>query len=425
MGEAGSAVAIGVASYDCSPPLSIPVLVEDGPAATPSPVKRSRIHVGPPEKEPGTSTEDGIPVAASSPSGRCRLPASGGDKLCPRTPPAGFSSQTLRQSWTGDIGFALFSPLDGIMRRTERDGAHGEGDGRVPPGRSTSPTVLSPSNGTASFHENSDDSDDDDYSSDKCGNYGHADHRCAREVEADEPVAVAEEDAAVLESSPRLLTNAMMRQLCDRGLPASQQIARWHRAYSLSRDGDCFQTMVEGCAPFRHTVVVIRTTGEELLGGYADTPWGRGKRNFFGSGRAFVFATNPDLPKENGSGLDCWQGWGSSFRGTISPHSVTNATAEGGKDQVEGASAENESIYVFRWTGDNTYSQICSIGEGKLAMGGGGSFGFMVQENFTRGTTGPCSTFGNPRLTGDSGGCFQVLDLEVYGLKSSLFPMAM
>ena len=50
-------------------------------------------------------------------------------------------------------------------------------------------------------------------------------------------------------------------------------------------------------------------------------------------------------------------------------------------------------------------------------MGGEGDFGWIVQDNFSRGQTGPCRTFANPPLLPPAERVFQVADLEIYGLQ--------
>lgn len=58
-------------------------------------------------------------------------------------------------------------------------------------------------------------------------------------------------------------------------------------------------------------------------------------------------------------------------------------------------------------------------------MGGGGddgSFGFSIQDGFSRGTTGPCETFGNdvPLTSPGNSTAFQVLKFEIYGFVNPL-----
>ena len=44
------------------------------------------------------------------------------------------------------------------------------------------------------------------------------------------------------------------------------------------------------------------------------------------------------------------------------------------------------NVEVYGWTGTNSYFALCS--DRSVAMGGGGSFGFLVEEDFSRGTSG-------------------------------------
>ena len=301
--------------------------------------------------------------------------------------PDAITGRAIRKTFKGDIGLALFSPL--VLAEDPPD---------------ISATARSRSD---------------------------LEVNCGADDEADEeePVALAKEDAEVLRSSPRLLTPEQMRRIRNEGLHSTAQIMRWHRPYSLSRDGDSFYTMMEKCGRYRHTIVVCRTTAGDLLGGYADTSWKLGGSNtFFGSGRAFLFATRPDLSGEERESRDLKSGIvgrGNKRRREKRPRPIsveyTACSNTAPKRDQAGKDERDAGIYVFPWTGNNTYSQVCNAQLEKLAMGGGGSFGFIVQENFSKGSTGPCSTFNNPRLIRDPSGCFEIVDLEVYGLKSCLF----
>ena len=52
-----------------------------------------------------------------------------------------------------------------------------------------------------------------------------------------------------------------------------------------------------------------------------------------------------------------------------------------------------------------------------LALGGGlGDFGLIVHDGFLQGSSGPCSTFGNPALIPGMDGSFDILDFELYGM---------
>lgn len=310
--------------------------------------------------------------------------------------PDAITGRAIRKTFKGDIGLALFSPL--VLAEDPPDISA--------TARSRSDSEVNCGIGSPYDEDNADD-----------------------EADEEEPVALAKEDAEVLRSSPRLLTPEQMRRIRNEGLHSTAQIMRWHRPYSLSRDGDSFLTMYEKCGGYRHTVIVCRTTDGDVLGGYADTAWKLGGSNtFFGSGRAFLFATRPNLSDEEREWRDLQSGiFGRGKNRRREKRS--RPSSEGGAVCIntapKGDQADEDErdagIYVFPWTGNNTYSQVCNAQLEKLAMGGGGSFGFIVQENFSKGSTGPCSTFNNPRLIRDPSGCFEIVDLEVYGLKSCLF----
>ena len=200
----------------------------------------------------------------------------------------------------------------------------------------------------------------------------------------DDGVVVETDDE--IENCPPILTYAQMHEIYSKGLPATVQLMTWRRCYSLQRDGDCFGTMFKKSSNYQHTLIVIKTTNGEILGGYADTPWKAQKSSsvgksmtFFGGGRTFLYATNPAVQRSN---------------------------------------SEDNGISLYPWTGENGYSQICNLDSGTLGMGGGGAFGFIVQDNFMRGSSGACKTFNNPPLTSNHGGSFEIVDFEVYGFIS-------
>ena len=372
---------------------------------------------------------------------------------CTTTTPDAKTGRALRQSFKGDIGLALFSPL--VLENLSATSAAGSTSG-IPAGsnnrsigRSTCSNAATScisaiseseeavlANGPVRSRSDSD-------LNITCSELQEQDATCACDKDSNayqycdlfpegEPVPLAEEDIDVLRSSPRLLTESQMRQIRDEGLHSTAQIMRWHRSYSLSRDGDSFRTMMEKCGGYRHTIIVCRTADGDILGGYADEAWKLGGINsFFGGGRAFLFATRPDLSDEDREWIDMKSGIGTSRSKQVSVGSKgrskdiniddqgINANTTRSKGQAD--CSNDPRIYVFPWTGTNTYSQVCSVESEKLAMGGGGSFGFIVQEHFSKGSTGPCATFNNPRLIRDPSGCFEIVDLEVYGLKSCLF----
>lgn len=203
---------------------------------------------------------------------------------------------------------------------------------------------------------------------------------------------IEEEPDSVLQDCPRILSMEMLQQLHDQGLPESLQMCRWERCFAIGRDGDSFYTLLERCNQYQRTFVVIQTTAGHVLGGYAAMPWK--KRNqisntYFGTGQSFLFASHPE-GKAQDNLIDCTDNTLSSSSSSSSP------------------------LILYRWTGSNDFCQICDPEEGRLGMGGGSDFGFLVQDDLQRGRTGPCGTFGNPALTTDY---FEIQALEIYGLR--------
>jgi len=206
---------------------------------------------------------------------------------------------------------------------------------------------------------------------------------CHSTESSEDELIIASDDE--IEACPSILSEEQMKYIQKTELPATVSLMTWNRMYSLQRDGDCFQTMFKKVSRHKHSMIVIKTSEGDILGGYADTPWARRRSSgatFFGGGRAFLFATNPLLDNE------------------------TEAAQRNQHD--------HHPMSFFRWTGVNDYSQICDLDAGSMGMGGGGAFGFYVQDNFTRGSTGSCETYANPPLVKNDGGNFKVVDLEVY-----------
>ena len=266
--------------------------------------------------------------------------------------PVPSASRELRDHWSGDFGLALFCPLDETAF--------------LPIEKHSS--IRSDSHATAAttpLHEDESDSCDDDDDDDDDVSFAH--------------------DKDLLEF-PSLLSKDQIKKLQEK-LPAFAKLMTWTRVYSLLRDGCCFETMLTKCRMHTNSIVVIKTTTGDLLGGYVDQPWSRHdtmrssqrSKSFYGGGSSFLFASNPDTTEN------------------------TNTDA----------------LQFYRWTGENNYSQICDVDKGILGMGGGGAFGWIVEDNFCKGSTGPSGTFNNPSLLkGALGGTFDILDVEIYGFKS-------
>lgn len=315
---------------------------------------------------------------------------------------------------TGPVGLALFSPLDPESFETE--------------------TTIEDSR-----EENEEENDSESVSSNSTNPPEQLPH-----------VNLDPEPSSTLDSSPYILSMDQMQEI-NQHLPATVQIMNWERAYSVSRDGDLFTTMLNKVESYRYTLLVIKTDRGEILGGFADNIWLDDTRNtskrFFGSGLGFLFhfvkAEKKEKNTEVGGELEVVIE--EDEQEDVSKLDKEQATTEeeiksenndfpkeqqdivqtekkqGTNDQEEKVKEEGEDLElkVYKWTGLNTYSQLCDIQKGKLAMGGGGEFGIAVGEWFSRGSTGKCDTFGNPPLVKDEN--FDIWEFEMYGFTPAGF----
>jgi len=183
-------------------------------------------------------------------------------------------------------------------------------------------------------------------------------------------------DPTELYHAPPIISEEMLRQLVEDGLPSSFQIySNWKRLFSISVHGDCVSTMMERCGHFRRTLIVGKAGDGTILGGFASEPW-RPRHSFdrcqyYGNGASFLFSSFPQR--------------------------------------------RDGKLNVYKWVGANDYCQLCDITAGRIALGGGGSFGLVLQDNFIRGSSGHCATFENSCLVPGMGN-FDLVEFEVYGI---------
>ena len=155
----------------------------------------------------------------------------------------------------------------------------------------------------------------------------------------------------------------------DSELPPSLRGESWRLLYSLVRDGQSFSTFLAQVKQQGPTIVVVKSAYGDIFGGYASQSWIVRRRGFFGTGECFVFRI---------------------------------------------ASAGKPDCAVYRWTGMNDDFMMCN--QDSIAMGCGmnGKFGFHLGEDFIKGNSSPCETFGNECLTSKSD--FDIVSVEVWGL---------
>ena len=176
-----------------------------------------------------------------------------------------------------------------------------------------------------------------------------------------------------------VLSKEQMQQIAVDMLPKTISYCRWKRLYSLERDGDSFEACLRIIAHEPKTLLVVKTTRGSVFGGYADSGWHSQEHRsntFYGSASASLFKVLPDTGK----------------------------------------------IKVFKWTGANRYIQLCDITNKRIAFGGGGedgAFGLCVEEDFQKGSSGPCDTFKNDPLCEQVS--FDILSLEFWGFLTGQF----
>lgn len=176
---------------------------------------------------------------------------------------------------------------------------------------------------------------------------------------------------------PYILDQEQRQSVATSGLPPSLAYCRWTRLYSLARDGDSFEAFLRLVEGHMHTLLVVRTTKDEIFGGYADSAWKathQGNPEFYGSAQAFLFSMQ-----------------------------------------------DTDETFVFKWSGANRYIQYVDTSRRMLAFGGGGgSFGLCLESDFQRGSSGRCTTFDNEPLC-LSGDNFKIQNVECYGFLTGKF----
>jgi len=196
-------------------------------------------------------------------------------------------------------------------------------------------------------------------------------------------VAIKEE-----ESSPDfLLSPLQMNALREAVLPTGLHHRPWKRIYSLVRDGDsfvAFRKQLEhwhGSQGHQSSILVVKTTTGELIGGYASIP---------------IVPLASSLGSAAGSCL---------FRFNTKDYNDTEKIVE-----VYGKSFTATKKIVFDAT-----RCIIAFGGGDDSDGIDEGFGLCLDDNFARGTTARCSAFQNDSLVFNQDGIFDVLDIEIWG----------
>lgn len=197
-------------------------------------------------------------------------------------------------------------------------------------------------------------------------------------------------------SIPHVLTPPLMQAL-HKQLPMSCAESNFWLKYSLVRDGASFEVFEAKIAMSKNTILAIETLEGDVFGCFMAKPWTR---------------TNK------------YEMSGESFLWRMKHQRSTPKTGEGQgalkNDETLDEIAERESdVEIFRWTGENDLCQLFS--NNRIAAGGGGGFGFIVEDELSNGNSSPCMTYGNTCLVSSQDGRFEVANMEVWCMTPFLF----
>jgi hypothetical protein len=315
--------------------------------------------------------------------------------------------QTLRES-VGEYGIALFAPLLDFVETLENDGRVNNYNERKFQCHKSKDKVITLSSTTTITTQSDSESDhcrlDDDENDNFDDNYKETENHVKYRDEAPSPVQIFPESTKLLQASPPILSNQQMQYL-QQFLPYSIRDYIWERRFVIGLHGDSFCTLLQKCAGYKQSIIVIRNTVGQILGGYASEEW----------------RIDDETTKTSNGTMDRPMNYGNQYR------SIRHAYYGTGQSFVFGTSTPTlndnskrceSTLQVYPWTGRNDYCQICDVDRSILCMGGDGEFGWIVSDNFTIGQTGPCSTYNNPPLIDQA--TFHIADFEIYVLTSPI-----
>ena len=162
-----------------------------------------------------------------------------------------------------------------------------------------------------------------------------------------------------VEISSQVLSQSLRLNL-ERSLPPRHQGHDWCLLYSSLMHGGSFSTFQRFCENENESLVAFETASGEVLGAFCSENW-HVATSYFGNGESFVWRESP--------------------------------------------------FAQYGWSAQNSYIMYAT--DTSIAMGGGGSFAWYVDSDFTRGSSAPCTTFGNPCLTSEE--MFEVVTFEAWG----------
>ena len=168
-------------------------------------------------------------------------------------------------------------------------------------------------------------------------------------------------------------------------LPLAQQVGDWTLRFSSAKHGSSLATLLRNCHGQGPSYLVVRDTRGSTFGGFASTSW------------------SSETP------AGAWSGNGQCFLWSVDTRA---AAAEAGAE----AGAE---VVKFGWTRHT--NQFVWAASDAIGFGGGGQYGLWIDAALAKGTTGTCSTFGNPSLcevgkAESQAASFSIAKIEVWSI---------
>ncbi|KAI9839738.1 MAG: oxidation resistance protein 1 [Sclerophora amabilis] len=229
----------------------------------------------------------------------------------------------------------------------------------------------------------------------------------------------------------QILSRALAEEIRLLIPPRLQLVENWTLAYSLEQDGVSLATLYKKCAEYQGTrggfVIVIRDGDGGIFGAYLTDP-PKPSPHYYGTGECFLWRASilsadpllsslPPPPSSDTSNMmrsttvsgpkPSHVSAASDTSGSLAPaKSATSASPSGT------STPERIRFKAFPYSGVNDYMIFCE--QGFLSVGGGdGHYGLWLDDNFEKGISSSCPTFGNEPLS-DEGDKFDILGVEVW-----------
>ncbi|KAF2835880.1 TLD-domain-containing protein [Patellaria atrata CBS 101060] len=219
--------------------------------------------------------------------------------------------------------------------------------------------------------------------------------------------------------SAKLLSRSLAEEIRLLIPPRLQLVEDWHLAYSLEQNGVSLSTLYKMVEDYRGKrggfVLVVRDGSRGLFGAYLSDP-PHPQPHFFGTGECFLWRAHilPDIPDLSSlprpPSEDTTHAQRQTTLGMLDSLSLPTSGLGGSKSSTP--TSERIRFKAFPYSGVNDYMIFCE--QGFLSIGGGdGRYGLWLDDNFERGVSSTCPTFGNEPLS-DEGTKFEVLGVELW-----------